>query len=156
MFHAGEIIKGRAGRGAFPSGTTMMFVQPAAPVGWTRVTSFDDALLRIVGSAAPGSGGGNGFVATFNAQTATAAHTLTNAEIPLHTHFATATGHRIFDFDTSADHGTAGTNAAGLLQLSSTETNNGSGTSAAPGGGSHTHGITTSIKYVDALIARKS
>jgi microcystin-dependent protein len=129
----------------------MMFVQPAAPVGWTRVTSFDDALLRIVGSAAPGSGGSNGFVATFNAQTATASYTLLIADIPSHSHTLNpASGHRIFDFDTSPDHGTSGSNAAGLFQLS------GVPTSSIGGGGPHSHGITTAIKYVDALIARKS
>ena len=66
-----SILGGKAGRSTFPAGTTMLFLQAAAPVGWTRVTTNDDALLRIVGTAAPGTGGSNGFVATFNAQTTT-------------------------------------------------------------------------------------
>jgi hypothetical protein len=61
----------KAGGKPFPTGTQMMFVNAAAPLGWTRVTTFDDALLRIVGSTTPGSGGSNGFVATVNGQTGT-------------------------------------------------------------------------------------
>jgi hypothetical protein len=63
--------RAKTGGKAFPKGTQMTFINPAAPLGWVRVSTFDDALMRIVGSTAPGSGGTNGFVATVNSQTGT-------------------------------------------------------------------------------------
>jgi hypothetical protein len=125
---------------SFPRGTTMLFVQTAAPIGWTRVSTFDDSLLRIVGTATPGSGGSNGFVATFNTQTATGAFTITTSQLPSLT---VGSGGE----SSSSSPGTtfvAGTQGWGASQTISN------------GGGSHNHSITTSIKYVDALIAKKN
>jgi hypothetical protein len=154
-----RVTGGKAARRGFPAGTQLMFVNAVAPVGWVRVSAFDDALLRIVGSAAPGSGGSNGFVAAVNGQTGTGtgvtgtgtsgAHTLSTAEMPAHVHSVPFTS------------GCTGGGTSGV------------GTSSAPvntgsqgGGGSHTHtvpaltipslSVTFGIKYVDALIAKKS
>ena len=91
----------------FPSGTSMLFQQTAAPTGWTKQTTHDDKALRIV----TGTVGTGGSVAFSNAlgSSATvaggtvsgapdgsnlsvsmsgniAAHTLTINEIPSHTH----------------------------------------------------------------------
>ena len=41
----------------FPTGTTMMFAQSAAPVGWTKSTTFNNYMLRIVSTTGGGSGG---------------------------------------------------------------------------------------------------
>jgi hypothetical protein len=146
-----RVTGGKAARRGFPAGTQLMFVNAAAPVGWVRVSSFDDALLRIVGSAAPGSGGSNGFVATVNGQTGTGAGTsgattISTATLPSHTHTIP------FGGSSAGEHCVgACTGGVGVASI----------TGSAGSGGSHTHSIpslsvTFGIKYVDALIAKKS
>lgn len=48
----------------FPAGTKMLFQQTAAPAGWTKVVSTNDAALRVV-SGEVGSGGTLNFSAAF-------------------------------------------------------------------------------------------
>jgi hypothetical protein len=68
---------------AFPSGTAMLFIQTAAPTGWTKSTTHDNKALRIVSGTA-GSGGSVAFTTAFASQSvtgsvaATAAATATN------------------------------------------------------------------------------
>jgi hypothetical protein len=68
---------------AFPSGTVMLFVQTAAPTGWTKSTTHDNKALRIVSGTAS-SGGSVAFTTAFASQSvtgsvaATAAATATN------------------------------------------------------------------------------
>lgn len=50
----------------FASGTTALFAQAAAPVGWTQVTSLDDAALRVVSGTGGSSGGTYGFTTAFS------------------------------------------------------------------------------------------
>jgi hypothetical protein len=160
-----RLTGGVASRRAFPAGTQLMFVNAAAPVGWVRVSSVDDALMRIVGSAVPGSGGSNGFVATVNGQTGTGtgttgtgtsgATTISTATMPAHTHTGAASA-TIGCGGSPLYEGTAGCRVTGV------GTNTGSNGS----GGSHTHtipglsvpslSVTFGIKYVDAIIAKKS
>ena len=61
--------------GFFESGTTMIFAQAAPPSGWTEVTTTLDAILRLTGSAAYGSGSGgtNTYHSTFKSTLITAA-----------------------------------------------------------------------------------
>ena len=152
------ITGGRAGRNhGFVAGTTMLFIQAAAPVGWTRVTTNDDALLRIVGSAAPGTGGSNGFVATFNSQTTAGSTTLTTAQVPAQTH--------VFHYNTNAANNCTsiypavkgtGACASNLMNTATNSSSAGTVVTDSNTGGSHNHSITTSIKYVDALVAKKN
>lgn len=53
---------------SIPPGTKMLFVQSAAPTGWTKLTSADNAALRIVSGAA-GSGGSVDFTTAFSVRT---------------------------------------------------------------------------------------
>lgn len=48
-----------AAASVFPSGTKLMFAQPAAPAGWTQVTddSATNRMLRVVNTAGGGAGG---------------------------------------------------------------------------------------------------
>lgn len=136
-----------AGPGSFASGTVMSFFQAAAPTGWTRVTTYDDSLCRVVGSATPASGGANGFVATFNAQTNTGAFTNTTATITSHSH--------------SLPGGDAGpllgsNSPASVYFVQSNGSASSTNTGAQGGGGAHSHSIATNIKYVDMLLASKS
>lgn len=141
---------------AFPSGTAMLFVQTAAPTGWTKSTAHDNKALRIVSGTAS-SGGSVAFTTAFASQavvgsnsstTATnqnttaggsvsgsftiGATTLAESQIPSHTHTYTGrggSGNQGFTF--SAGAGGQASQATG----------------ATGGGGSHTHGISGSPTF---------
>lgn len=140
---------------AFPAATAMMFVQTAAPTGWTKSTTHDNKALRVVSGAAS-SGGTSSFTTVFTNQTPTittsglsaGATTLTTAQIPSHTH-------------QGRNNGCGGCTVNGTA--ASGNTNAGS-TQATGGGGSHTHtvsgtatssAITLAVQYVDVIIATK-
>jgi hypothetical protein len=81
-------------------GSTMLFYQATAPVGWTQVTSNDDIGLRLVTGLTGGSVGGTSnfttvypasvntvsAIITGTAASATAPVALTSPQIPVHTH----------------------------------------------------------------------
>ena len=134
----------------FPPGTRMLFQQTAAPVGWTKVTTFDDCTLRVVAGTA-GSGGSNGF-STVNAQATVGATTLSIGQIPQHLHtaglqdlYGDAPGNtgNPMDFTGASGTGAWATPTTGGLYGSS-------------GGQSHTHTISMNLKYVDVIIASKN
>jgi hypothetical protein len=123
----------------------MTFNQTAAPTGWTQDTTaaLNDSIMRIV-TGTVGSGGTNGFSA-FNGQTVTAAYTLTIADIPSHTHgYESMSGAAL-----GSSSGYGGTSTSSPVA-------NGRQTGAQGGGGAHSHGITTAIKYNDFIIASKN
>jgi hypothetical protein len=136
--------------GGFASGTVMLFLQAAAPTGWTRVSTYDDCLLRVVGTATPGSGGANAF-STFNAATATGAYTLAVADLPSHNHPSSATPLRYYSPDTTSGGPYAvptGTAAWGF--------GSGVNVNAQGGSGSHSHTISRNVKYVDVIVCSKN
>jgi hypothetical protein len=140
---------------AFPSGTTMMFVQTSAPTGWTKSTTHNDKVLRIVSGSAS-SGGTTAFSSVFTDQTPTissslsvGATTLTTAQMPSHTHSIPTTG--------CGGGGNAVINSGNAVSSFQS--------GAAGSGGSHTHSlsgsvtssaITLNVQYVDAIIATKN
>lgn len=70
-----------------PSGTRMLFAQTAAPTGWTKDTTNDNAALRVVSGTA-GTGGSVNFTAAFTSQavsgtvgSVTAGGTISNTSI---------------------------------------------------------------------------
>ena len=125
------------GAGGFPSGTKMLFQQTAAPTGWTKDTTHDDKALRIVSGAA-GSGGATAFTSVFGAAKTAGVHTLTESEMPAHTHGIAVTS-------TMAGGGGNRNTGAGNA---STSTSKG-------GGGSHDHTLSLDLQYVDLIIATK-
>lgn len=53
----------------FPAGTKMLFVQTAAPAGWTKLTTDNDAAIRIVsGTASRQATAGNEFLTLFSSR----------------------------------------------------------------------------------------
>jgi hypothetical protein len=65
-----------------PSGTTMLFMQAAAPTGWTQVTSLNDYGLRLVSGTGGGTGGTVPFSTFFNAtSTYTGTVTITSGQV---------------------------------------------------------------------------
>jgi len=140
--------------GGFAAGTAMLFVQTAAPTGWTKSTTHNDKALRVVSGSAS-SGGTTAFSTVFTNQTPTittsglsaAATTLSTSQIPSHFH-------------------TQGTGAVGVDASCTGGTNVRSqdNTGSTGGGGSHTHSIsgsatssaiTLNVQYVDVIIATK-
>ena len=155
-----------------PSGTVMLFVQTAAPTGWTKSTTHNDKALRIV-SGYVSSGGNTAFSSTFvnrtPAGTVSGTNTggavsdagLTEAQLPSHAHTEqlmssvatmTATGTRI------------GGSGTGTTNRTATSPTLGTGS-----GSVHGHGFTQpswsgsftgtaldfGVQYVDAIIATK-
>jgi hypothetical protein len=145
----------------FAAATAILFYQATAPTGWTKSTTDNDKALRVVSGATGGSSGGTtAFSTVFADQTPTittsglsaAATTLTEAQIPSHTHTI------------NSRNSPAGGNAGGwplnTINNNSTFTSNGTGS-----GGSHTHSIsgsatssaiTLNVQYIDVIVCTKN
>jgi hypothetical protein len=144
---------------AFPAGTKMLFGQTAAPTGWTKITTDDDAALRIV-SGTVGTGGSVGLSTALATPTVTGTiagstgnHTLTTAQMPSHRHSITTKAYN-------------GNNTFNLtaFQYNNGAQNTGEVTNLTGGGGSHSHSLsatfssgtaTINVKYVDTIMASK-
>lgn len=136
-----------------PSGTAMLFVQTAAPTGWTKSTTHDNKALRVVSGTA-GSGGSAAFTTAFGTPSVSGTvggtvgnTTLSLTQIPSHAH----------QIPTS----TCGSGVAGHFALGAYSANT---TNTAGGGGSHNHSFSGSLSsataainvaYVDTIIATK-
>lgn len=126
------------------TGTALVFVQPAAPTGWTKQTTHNDKALRLVSGASGGSGAGSIAFSTVFARTAVDNTTLTAAQMASHTHNglnggAPLCGTAVYMIQDAATYG------FDLYGLAST------------GGNSpHNHGIDIRVQYVDAIICTKN
>lgn len=159
----------------YPSGTKKLFVQSAAPTGWTKDTTHDNKALRVVTGNGGGSGGNVGFTTTFTAvakpisvpisttpqvqspsgQTTWSVGdtTLSVSQIPQHTH-------------SSLCGPTGGAGANPFSNAGNRRVSGSSATGSTGGGGSHNHtfsataAVTTTgnttmnlrVQYVDVLI----
>lgn len=145
---------------AFPSGTVMLFVQTAAPTGWTKSTTHDNKALRVVSGTAS-SGGSAAFTTAFGTPSVSGSvslsgtvgsTTLSTSQIPSHSHAA----------------GDSLPQQTNPYQNAIFRQNNGggNGTSSTGGGGSHNHSFSGSgslssataainVQYVDVIIATK-
>ena len=138
---------------AFPAGTQMLFVQAAAPTGWTKQTTVNDATIRIVSGTTGGNTGGSvAFSTAFVADKSitlsgnVGATTLSTAQIPNHSHSFTAV-----------------ISAKGRYMESGNLYESGrSNTGAVGGNSSHTHSLSgtatvdLSVKYVDTILCKKA
>jgi hypothetical protein len=129
--------------GQFQPGTQMLFANAAAPLGWTRITTFNDCAIRIVGTATPSSGGTNAF-STVMAQTVVGSTTLTTTTMPVHDHSYGEPGGAV-----DVEHFTS-------VPVNVSSTPGSANTGSNGSGGSHNHTILMSIKYVDFLFASKN
>ena len=136
-----------SGASEFPVGTALLFQQTAAPTGWTKVTTNDNAALRIVSGTA-GTGGTVAFTTAFGASNTVDGTTLTGAQIPAHNH--NGGGYEAIHITgglsgASPFNGTGGNQYAGWYDQSY------------GGGGSHNHTLANlAVKYVDAIVCTKS
>jgi hypothetical protein len=157
--------------GGFPSGTVMMFVQTAAPTGWTKSTTHNDKALRVVSGTAS-SGGTTAFTSVFTNQTVSTsvsisgtsgATTLSTSQIPSHVHSANT----FYYVDGASSNTNNRFNEAGPAAGVGPFTNRTLNVNAEGGGGSHTHSfsgsgsgtssaVTLNVAYVDVIIATKN
>ena len=141
--------------GAFPSGTKMLFHQAAAPTGWTKVTTINDAALRVVSGTTGGSTSGSTAFSTLFAggQAVTlsgnvGATTLNTSQMPAHTHSGILL--------VKSESGTA------VFQGTESSPNREGTMGSAGGGKSHTHTlsgtatISLAVKYTDVIICTKA
>lgn len=128
----------------FASGTTIVFYQPTAPVGWVKQTLRNDCGLRVTSGAGGAFTAGSAFSAVF-AQTAVGDTTLSVAQMPNHQHFATAA------------HSSAGQwNPGGGGSPAVITNDSAAGTTFVGGGAPHNHSINLTLAYADVIIASKS
>ena len=121
-----------------PSGTKQLFVQTAAPTGWTKDTTHDNKAMRVVSGTA-GTGGSVAFTTAFASGLGASATTLSTAQIPSHSH----------------SYITWGNSSAALGRTAENRYANGT-TGSTGGGGSHTHTLPSfAVSYVDVIIATK-
>ena len=132
-----------------PGGTDMLFVQTAAPTGWTKVTTHNNKALRVVSGTAS-SGGTTAFTSVFTSRTPSGSvgdRTLTLSTMPVHDHVIGNGGNLITSVATDGNSTAVGTAA---------QTSEESG-----GGNAHDHGFTGTamdfaVQYVDVIIATKN
>jgi hypothetical protein len=134
-----------------PSGTVMSFFQPAAPVGWTQITTHDNKAMRIVSGVGGNSGGSVTFTSAFAQQAVSgsnSATTLTEAQIPSHRH-AIYIG-----------NGSSGSPRPDYDPQDGNKSDTMGYTEYTGGGGSHNHTFTgtpinLAVQYIDMIIASR-
>lgn len=153
-----------SGISEFASGTALLFQQTAAPTGWTKATTSDNAALRIV-SGTVSSGGTVAFTTAFSAANTVDGTAISVAQLPVHSHGVNDPGH---NHNWSAYNGSPGTNygynfVAGLTAFAGytnySVNSSGTGISIQNTGSGSTHNHTLgnlAVKYVDAIICTKN
>lgn len=166
-----------AASGSIPSGTTMIFWQAAAPVGWTQITTHNDKALRVVSGTGGVAGGTNAF-STVMGQTAVGNHTLVVGELPSNISAAGNNNITLYPAGNSGNYfpinvtswqgftvgpGGTGTNVPMSINgnpIGGTTNVQGSVTIAVTSNntanGAHNHPITMQIQYVDVILASKN
>ena len=145
----------------FPAGTKLLFHQAAAPTGWTKQTTVNDATLRVVsGTTGGGTGGSVAFSTLFAAgKTVTLSGnvgktTLTTAQMPKHGH--TLNKRPGYSTLTDVARVASGYPADGSPYTNTTDIANTGGST------SHTHTlsgtatIALNVKYTDVIICAKA
>lgn len=125
-----------------PSGTAMLFIQAAAPTGWTKSTTLNDYALRIVSGSGGGTGGSVAFSTALGASGTSGATTLSTGQMPAHTH--SISGSYRYNMVTS------------IVSIGSDQTGQTADTNSTGGGNSHTHSLSINVNYIDAIICTKN
>ena len=148
-----------AASSGIPASTVMLFVQTAAPTGWTKSTTHDNKALRIVSGTAS-SGGSVAFTTAFGTPSVSGSvslsgtvgnTTLTIAQMPSHSH-------QVYNINNKMSPQAStypATGASGRYTFS--EGGSGSHTHSFSGSGSLSAATATiNVQYVDVIIATKN
>ena len=132
----------------FPAGTRMLFVQTAAPTGWTKLVDLDNRCLRIV--AGNVTVAGSVPFTTLFGRTAVDSHILTEAQMPSHFH----------QFNYYGGGHSGGSNAGVCSNEGGASYIDGTGVAgpligARGGDGGHSHNIDMRVQYADVIYAEK-
>ena len=130
----------------FAATTAMLFVQTAAPSGWTKSTTHDNKALRIVSGSA-GTGGSVAFTTAFASGLSAGATTLSTAQMPSHSHSTNIRPYPPFcGCVGGSPTAQANPSPAGYIQ-----------TGTAGSSSSHDHSLPNfAVSYVDVIIATKN
>jgi microcystin-dependent protein len=131
----------------FPSGTKMVFFQASAPTGWTKDTTQNNKVLRVVSSSGGGSGGSWATSSGPSHSLSAGAHTLSVSEMPSHGHDIEAAGLTALASVSGPSYRTNGNTVINHISAS------------VGGGSSHSHSLSGSInapQYIDVIVASKS
>ena len=172
----------------FASGTKMTFFQSAAPTGWTQNTDDNDKALRVVSGTGGSTGGTHALTSPpANSHTHTntfsaAAHTLSTAQLPSHTHGGGSLSPGLGSGRQSLNGGTATYNKwqhysvpctgkryqgyGGGQSINYGGSTSGAATGGAGSGSSHSHSMSGSVasadagttftpSYIDVIVAAK-
>lgn len=148
----------------FAAGTKMLF-RNLTVTGWTMDASFNEHAIRIVTGGPLSTGGTANLTTVFGSGKSTASHTLTEAEMPAHTHPTDSQGahtHTITHSHAggSASHtirndfiGDGGSNTDFSTDSSGAHAHTAQATG---GGGGHSHGLSLDLKFVDFAVFVKN
>lgn len=161
------------------AGAVMVFAQTSAPTGWTKITTYDDAILKVSINSVT-TGGTNGFSTTFTNKTLSGSVSFTSPvatvgtstvsapQIQPHTHTFVGGPATLITIKggpsaiVAVNTSTIGANPLTLptdgLGISGSPTTSVAHTHPAPGSGTPTTYLTKnmSIKYVDVILASRS
>lgn len=149
--------------GVIEAGTLALFVQTAAPTGWTKQTTHNNKALRLVSGSAS-SGGSTAFTSVFTSRT------ISTANLPSHSHSAgslsfsdsVSFNRTEWIYDTSESKtGYNGSGGSSGVQdtdddrdnISGSVSGTCSGTSGSTGSGT---AMDFAVQYVDVIIASKN
>lgn len=139
------------------AGTRLAFFMSAPPVGWTKITAHDDAMMRVVSGNGGGSGGTvspTSFDIDLNHTHNNPDYTLTVAQIPAHTHTTNVDNKDNVDPLTSAHRVGDDGNAPFGLDIESSSTGGGEPFNI---GATEEAVLSTTVdlKHVDLILASK-
>lgn len=150
----------------FPSGTTMLFRQAAAPTGWTGdATAWNHAIRMVAAGSGGGTGGSVAFTTAFASQAVSGTvlnTTLNTAQIPAHSHSLRT------DVTYASDGSGPAGNSPGFVMIDSAGNWNPGHFSSiseciadAGSGGAHNHGFTgnainLAVQYANCIFATKN
>lgn len=154
------IVQGNPNDG-FESGTKMLFVQQAAPTGWTKATDQNDKALRIVSGSSGGTAGGStDFTVVFTSRT------IAEANLPSHSHTFSGTTSSNGAHTHTYEYGGSRSAESGSNITIVASTSLQTGTTSSNGAHTHTYSGTTSsvgsgtamdfaVKYLDVIYATR-
>lgn len=149
-------VQTTAAQTVIPSGTRVLFFQAAAPTGWTQYAGVSDRVLRVVSTTGAGTGGTYPFSQYFSGSGLVGSTTLTEAQMPSHTHVVNDPGHN-HTYPVSGNSSIYGYQPTGSgpsydREVSTSTT--GIYLSATGGSTGHSHTI-PSLQYADVIICTK-